>query len=77
MSYTADTIDARLWGQYNPLKENAGYPLALMRTDAPFTSPVPLETLEYYELIYSSEGSKMKPDGEPIPEVKIFAYIAG
>ncbi|UCG54309.1 MAG: hypothetical protein JSV32_06885, partial [Dehalococcoidia bacterium] len=40
----------------------------------PFASPVPLEALEHYKLVYSSEGTKIQPDGRLIPEVKIFEY---
>ncbi|MCJ7654741.1 MAG: oligosaccharyl transferase, archaeosortase A system-associated [Dehalococcoidia bacterium] len=40
----------------------------------PFVSPVPLEELEHYELIYSSDSSAMKPDGGRVSEVKVFAY---
>ena len=40
----------------------------------PFVSPVPLQALENYKLVYSSEGSKTTPDGRLIPEVKIFEY---
>ena len=39
----------------------------LVSTD-PFVSPVPLEEMEHYELIYSS-------DNNIIPEIKIFEYI--
>ncbi len=41
----------------------------------PFVSPVPLEALEHYKLVYSSRGSKMTPSGDSIPEVKIFEYV--
>jgi len=41
----------------------------------PFASPVPLQALEHYKLVYSSEGSKMMPGGGLISEVKIFEYI--
>jgi oligosaccharyl transferase (archaeosortase A-associated) len=40
----------------------------------PFASPVPLEALEHYKLIYSSKGSRMMPSGDQVPEVKIFEY---
>ncbi|UCH51555.1 MAG: oligosaccharyl transferase, archaeosortase A system-associated [Chloroflexota bacterium] len=38
----------------------------------PFTSPVPLEALEHYKLVYSSKGTVLH---EMIPQVKIFEYI--
>jgi oligosaccharyl transferase (archaeosortase A-associated) len=41
----------------------------------PFTSPVPLEALEHYRLIHSSESSVTQPDDGPIPAVKIFEYV--
>ena len=40
----------------------------------PFISPVPLEALEHYELIYSSDSFIMQPGVGMIPEVKIFEY---
>jgi hypothetical protein len=43
--------------------------------DDPFASPVPLQALEHYKLIYSSKSSKMTPGGNLTPEVKIFEYI--
>jgi len=39
-----------------------------------FTSPVPLEALEHYKLVYSSPSSIIQPGLGPIPEVKIFEY---
>ena len=41
----------------------------------PFISPVPLEALEHYKLIYSSDSSIMQPDVGAISKVKIFEYI--
>jgi len=41
----------------------------------PFVSPVPLEALEHYNLVYSSKSSKMIPSGGLVPEVKIFEYV--
>jgi dolichyl-diphosphooligosaccharide--protein glycosyltransferase len=42
----------------------------------PFASPVPLEKLERYKLLYSSKNSKVQPySSDIIPEVKIFEYI--
>ena len=40
----------------------------------PFLSPVPLEGLEHYKLIYSSETSTMQSDVGMMPAVKIFGY---
>lgn len=40
----------------------------------PFISPVPLEALEHYKLIHSSETSMMQPGVGMISEVKIFEY---
>ena len=44
-------------------------------SDNPFASPVPLQALEHYKLVYSSKGSKTIPSGGLISEVKIFEYI--
>lgn len=42
----------------------------------PFLSPVPLEKLKQYKLVYSSKSSKLQPNkSDTIPEVKIFEYI--
>ncbi|MBN2463648.1 MAG: oligosaccharyl transferase, archaeosortase A system-associated [Dehalococcoidia bacterium] len=43
-------------------------------SDDPFASPVPLQALECYKLVYSSESSRTMPSGGLIPEVKIFEY---
>lgn len=43
--------------------------------NSPFISPVPLEALEHYKLVYSSEGSITQPGVGSIPEVKIFEYV--
>ena len=43
-------------------------------SDNPFVSPVPLEALEHYKLVYSSDSLIMTLGGEMIPEVKIFEY---
>ena len=43
--------------------------------DNPFVSPVPLEALKHYKLIYSSDSYVRRPDGGTVPEVKIFEYI--
>jgi oligosaccharyl transferase (archaeosortase A-associated) len=40
----------------------------------PFQSPVPLEGLEHYKLVYSSETSTMQSDVGMMPAVKIFGY---
>jgi len=47
---------------------------AALMTD-PFISPVPLEALEHYKLVYSSPGSITQPAVGSIPEVKIFEYV--
>lgn len=43
----------------------------------PFISPVPLEALENYRLIYSSDSSIMEPSIGRISKVKIFEYLKG
>jgi len=46
----------------------------LVGTD-PFASPVPLEEMEHYELIHSSDVFTMGEGGKMVPEIKIFEYI--
>ena len=41
----------------------------------PFASPIPLEALEHYKLIYSSESTIRQTNAGMISEVKIFEYI--
>jgi len=41
----------------------------------PMLSPVPLEALEHYKLIHSSDSMVNLPDGREVPGVKIFEYI--
>ena len=41
----------------------------------PFISPVPLQAVQNYKLVYSSESGISHPDAGMIPEVKIFEYI--
>lgn len=41
----------------------------------PFTSPVPLEAVERYRSVYSSESSLFQRGVSSIPEVKVFEYI--
>ena len=41
----------------------------------PFISPVPLDALEHYKLVHSSDSFVMEPGVGMIPEVKIFEYI--
>ncbi len=45
-------------------------------SDNPFISPVPLEALKNYKLIYSSSILKVQPGVGGIPAVKIFEYTA-
>ena len=40
----------------------------------PFVSPVPLEKLKHYKLIYDSSVSVVQPDEEARDTVKIFEY---
>ena len=42
--------------------------------ESPFISPVPMETMENFNLIYSSETGVSYTDVGKIPEVKIFEY---
>ncbi|MBI3931731.1 MAG: oligosaccharyl transferase, archaeosortase A system-associated [Chloroflexi bacterium] len=41
----------------------------------PFISPVPLEALENYKLIYGSDDTLTVPDAGTVPAVKIFEYL--
>lgn len=41
----------------------------------PFISPVPLEELEHYKLVYPSNSSGGLPEDETIPFVQIFEYL--
>jgi dolichyl-diphosphooligosaccharide--protein glycosyltransferase len=40
----------------------------------PFVTPVPLEAVEDYKLVYSSDIGEMLPEAGMMPEVKIFEY---
>jgi len=42
---------------------------------SPLKSPVPLETLEHYSLVHSSDSTVSFQDGTTLPSVKIFEYI--
>ena len=41
----------------------------------PLVSPVPLEELEHYRLVHSSNSTATLPDGQRMPGVKIFEYV--
>jgi dolichyl-diphosphooligosaccharide--protein glycosyltransferase len=45
--------------------------------ESPFISPVPLEELEYFKMVYSSPESLPQPGVDNVPTVKIFEYIPG
>lgn len=67
--------DARQFSSYNEaeafVSSSSGYKIV---GNNPFASPVPLEAIEHYELVYSS-GEKQSVDGVgSISEVKIFKY---
>jgi dolichyl-diphosphooligosaccharide--protein glycosyltransferase len=53
-------------------QESGNYRLV---SNNPFVSPVPLEELQHYKLIYSSAASIAQPSVGSIPSVKIFEYI--
>jgi len=55
-------------------QESANYKIV---SNNPFASPVPLEALKNYKLIYSSDIGIPDPDAGMVPEVKIFEYIEG
>ena len=46
-------------------------------SDNPFISPVPLQALKHYKLIYSSHDGVPSPAAGMVPEVKIFEYTGG
>ncbi|MFC2006222.1 oligosaccharyl transferase, archaeosortase A system-associated [Chloroflexota bacterium] len=56
---------------YISSQESTNY--RIVSTDV-LSSPVPLEALEHYSLIYGSEEVIAHPKGNVIPEVKIFEY---
>ena len=41
----------------------------------PFVSPVPLEQLEHYRLVYESESAEMQGEIGMVPRIKIFEYV--
>jgi dolichyl-diphosphooligosaccharide--protein glycosyltransferase len=41
----------------------------------PFVSPIPLEALDEYKLVYSSTQQKLALEAGGVPEVKIFEYL--
>ena len=43
--------------------------------DNPFASPVPLEAVEHYRLIHSSDSAIALPSGGLSPTIKIFEYL--
>ncbi|HJX13356.1 MAG TPA: oligosaccharyl transferase, archaeosortase A system-associated [Dehalococcoidales bacterium] len=43
----------------------------------PFSSPVPLDAVEDYEMVYGSEHHISDPNAGSIPEVKVFIYRGG
>ncbi len=57
---------------YVSSQESASYRIV---SDNPFFSPVPLEALEHYNLIYHSDGGPLVPEVGLVPEIKIFEYI--
>jgi hypothetical protein len=42
----------------------------------PFVSPVPLEKLNYFRYVHSSDSSILQPGAGSVPEVKIFEFAA-
>ena len=53
-------------------QESANYKIV---SSNPLVSPVPLEAVEHYQLIHSSDSSVAFPDWGTVPSVKIFEYI--
>ncbi len=72
-----DMEHAKQFGTYEEAQvyvlsqESANYKII---GDNPMLSPVPLEALEHYKLVYGSDNITL-PDGRGVPEVKIFEYI--
>ena len=58
--------------EYILSQESGNY---IIVSDNKFNSPVPLEAVEDYQLIHSSNSTLTRPDGETVPAVKIFEYI--
>jgi len=53
-------------------QESANYRIV---SPSPFSSPVPLEAVEHYNLIHHSDSGPLVPEVGLVPEVKIFEYI--
>jgi len=53
-------------------QESANYKIV---SSNPLISPVPLEALEHYRLIHSSDSLITLPAGQTVPAVKIFEYL--
>ena len=53
-------------------QESANYRIV---SPSPFSSPVPLEAVEHYNLIHRSDSGPLVPEVGLVPEVKIFEYI--
>jgi dolichyl-diphosphooligosaccharide--protein glycosyltransferase len=67
--------------QFESYKEAEAYLVSQQSTNYkivgtnPFISPVPLDVLEHYRLIHSSDGTVTVTDVGTVSEVKIFEYI--
>jgi dolichyl-diphosphooligosaccharide--protein glycosyltransferase len=67
--------------QFNTYEEAEAYLLSLETANSkivstdPMLSPVPLEALEHYRLVYSSNSTITLMNTTEVPEVKIFEYI--
>ncbi|MBA7624652.1 hypothetical protein ES703_32063 [subsurface metagenome] len=57
---------------YVSSQESANYKIV---SDNPFVSPVPLDAVKHYQLVYSSESCKMQPGVGMVPVIKIFEYV--
>jgi len=57
---------------YVSSQESTNYKIV---SDHPFVSPVPLDAVNHYQPVYSSESCKMTRGGGMVPLVKIFEYI--
>jgi oligosaccharyl transferase (archaeosortase A-associated) len=56
---------------YVSSQESGNYRIVSMN---PMLSPVPVEAVEHYKLVHSSDNITL-PDGKEVPEIKIFEYI--
>ncbi len=77
-SYYKEVTSSKSFSSYNEaltyIKAQKAGKYRIVGTD-PFVSPIPLDSLKHYKLVYSSQNSVTHPEIGKIPEVKIFEYL--